>query len=166
MSVREILTIPHPLLKQVAEPVDDFTPKIQSILTDLSDTTDSSPGFALAAPQIGEMIRAICVDATQAKRETKTPNGKILLVNPEIIETGEAEINREGCLSIPGYTGDIKRYQYIKLKGITPRGEEKTITSRGWEAVALQHEIDHLDGILFLDRVVSIKNDLFKRKQN
>jgi peptide deformylase len=104
------------LLKQVAEPVEELTPHVSSILSDLSDTTDASPGFALAAPQIGELVRAICVDATQAKRETKTPNGKILLVNPEIIETGEAEINREGCLSVPKYTADIKRYQFVKPK--------------------------------------------------
>ncbi|MFP4687287.1 MAG: peptide deformylase [bacterium] len=164
MTVRKILTIPDPLLKQVANPVEEITPQIKHILNDLSDTTDASPGFALAAPQIGEMIRAICVDAGQAKRKTKTPHGKILLINPRIIAEKKPQINREGCLSVPQYTADISRYQQITVEGLTANGEQVSLDSKGWEAIALQHEIDHLDGILFLDRIASIKNDLFKRK--
>ncbi|MGM0381607.1 MAG: peptide deformylase [bacterium] len=164
MSVREILKIPDPLLKQPAERVDQIDGKTKEILDDLSDTTDSSPGFALAAPQIGELIRAICVDVSQAKRSSPTNHGKTILVNPEVIEGSEPEIIREGCLSIPRYTADIKRYQAVVVEGMTPGGEKIKLNSRGWEAVAFQHEIDHLEGILFLDRVNSLENDLFKRK--
>ncbi len=164
MTVREILQIPDPRLKKPAEKVDSIDEQIEAVLHDLSDTTDASPGFALAAPQIGESIQAICVDVSQAKRDSPTDHGKVILVNPEVTEKNKPEVNREGCLSIPDYTADIKRYQSITVAGINPAGEMNTLHSEGWEAVAFQHEIDHLDGILFLDRVNSIKDDLFQRQ--
>ncbi len=164
MAVREIITLPDPILKQPAEPVEEITPKIKQLFTNLSDTTDASPGFALAAPQIGVLKRVICVDVDQAKRDSPTNHGKVILYNPQVEEGKDPVINREGCLSIPSYTGDVRRFQEIEVSGYNLEGEKLTLNSQGWEAVAFQHEIDHLDGILFLDRITSIEDDLFHRK--
>lgn len=164
MSIREILTIPDPSLKTPADPVEKIDEDLQRVLRDLSDTVDDSPGVALAAPQIGEAEPAICVDVSQDRRRDLPNHGKVLMVNPEIIYSDQPEVIREGCLSIPKYTADIERYQQLTIRGMDPGGSEIQLDTKGWEAVAFQHEIDHLHGILFLDRINRMKQDLFKRK--
>lgn len=166
MAVREILTIPDPALKIPADPVTEITDAVRAVLQDLSDTVDNSPGVALAAPQIGESICAICVDVSQDKRKDTENHGKVLLVNPVIDDQSEPDIIREGCLSVPEYTADVRRFNRVTVSGLSPDGREREISTSGWEAVAFQHEIDHLDGILFLDRIARIRQDLFERKSS
>ncbi len=164
MAVREILTLPDKLLKQRAKPIEKICESEKQLFKDLSDTTREAPGFALAAPQIGVLKRAICVDASQAKRESPTNHGEVILYNPRVIAGNDPQINREGCLSVPDYTGDVERYQKITIAGLNPHGEPVELHSEGWEAVAFQHEIDHLDGIVFIDRIASLEDSLFSRK--
>jgi peptide deformylase len=116
----------------------------------------------IAAPQIGEMVRIALVDTS---RNPKYPggNGFMALVNPVITAHHEEQFFREGCLSLPDYTANIRRWRHITVKAFDPRGNDLTIEASDFEAVVLQHEIDHLDGILFLDRVANAKTDLFQR---
>ncbi len=160
MPVRKILQYPHPLLREVCRPVDEIDDEVRIHIRNLVDTMRASPGVALAAPQIGVPRRIIAVDVT-----ARCPGaGLIVLVNPEIVAKGRMKTVREGCLSIPQYTADIRRAETVKVRGLNSEGKEVFIESSGLEAVALQHEVDHLDGILFIDRVESIRS-LFRRKK-
>lgn len=126
----------------------------------LVQTMRSSPGVGLAAPQVGRLLRIIAVDVTP-----KNPgHGLVVLVNPLIASARGSRTVREGCLSIPEYTANITRAAEVTVKGLDPRGNEIVLESAGLEAIAFQHEIDHLDGILFLDRISNMKRDLFRRK--
>lgn len=161
MAVREILRYPHPILKQVCELVDPAGALGREIARDLDETLQSGPGVGLAAPQIGHAYRVILVEA--GRNPKRFGQGRFLLFNPEICEREGEQVIREGCLSIPDYTADIRRAAEVVVRGVTPEGETVTVRATDYEAVVFQHEIDHLDGILFLDRIRK-KSDLFKRK--
>ena len=127
---------------------------------DLIDTMREAPGcVGLAAPQIGESVRMVVVDCSRHKRALDANNGLLVLVNPAVVESEGAEVAREGCLSIPHLTANVRRATRIVVGGGGTRVE-----SVGFEARCLQHEIDHLDGVLFLDRVDSLHRDVFRRK--
>lgn len=162
MPVREIVLYPHPVLKQRCEPLDPCTEQGRELAQDLTDTLESAPGVGVAAPQIGAPYRVIIVDANRSKRHTG--QGRFLLFNPEIVSATGRQVLREGCLSIPDYTGNVTRAETVVVVGLDPDGTEVRIESTGYEAVVFQHEIDHLDGILFLDRITNVKTDLFRRK--
>ena len=162
MAAREILLYPHPILKQVCRPLDPQSERGREVARDLADTLEAGPGVGLAAPQIGEPYRVILVDA--ARNPRRTGQGRFLLFNPEIVETRGRQRGREGCLSIPEYTADVLRAEELVVEGLDPHGEAVRLTASGYEAVVFQHEIDHLDGILFLDRIANVKTDLFRRK--
>ena len=132
------------------------------IIQDLLDTLASSPGVALAAPQIGEPYRIIVCDVSRKTKEKN--NGRVILINPTIQRREGNKILREGCLSVPDYTGNVTRAEKVWVEGLDPRGLPVNLISEGFEALAFQHEIDHLDGILFLDRITSLSTDLFRRK--
>lgn len=138
------------------------------LLTDLTDTLYSTPGVGIAAPQIGTLLRAIVVDVTWLPpRKGKEPpkgHGRIALLNPTVVKSEGTITFREGCLSIPEFLADVRRSSFVRVEGLDRDGNPAAYESEGFEAVALQHEIDHLDGILFLDRVSDIKTDLFRRK--
>jgi peptide deformylase len=157
--IREVLRYPHPALKQVAR--DAHAPdEIARVAADLVDTMDSfGHCVGLAATQLGEMVRMVAVDVTGHKKAT-TSNGRLILVNPRIVEASGAELGREGCLSIPELTANVRRATHIAVESA-----DGVIHSHGFEARCLQHEIDHLDGLLFLDRVDSLTADVFRRKQ-
>jgi peptide deformylase len=159
MAVREIVLFPNPILKDVCRPVDLADPELPGLVADLIDTVQASPGVGLAAPQIGVAKRAIVVDVSP-----KPGNGLIVLLNPEIVSAANPKTGREGCLSIPDFTANVRRAQEIVIRGLTPQGQTVVLQSENLEAVCLQHEVDHLDGILFLDRVASLKRDVFRRK--
>lgn len=160
MPVLEILKYPDPVLKEVSKKVNPIDDEISSFINDLVDTMKASPGVGLAAPQVGRLLRIITIDVTP-----RNPgHGLIVLINPEVVSISGSKIVREGCLSVPEYTANIKRAEEITVKGLNRDGAEVVIYSTGFEAVALQHELDHLDGVLFMDRIVSMKRDLFKRK--
>ena len=168
MSVREILIFPDPRLKEKCRSVEGVDSSAHQLLTDLADTLYASPGVGLAAPQIGSLYRAIVVDVARKAspgRPAPFARGLIALLNPRILKTEGEQVFREGCLSIPEFLADIKRAAWIQLEGLDRKGELVRLETEGFEAVALQHEIDHLDGILFLDRVANVKTDLFRRKK-
>jgi peptide deformylase len=137
----------------------------KQVVEDLLMTMDSAPPrtVGIAAPQIGEMTRVALVDTS---RNPKYPpgNGFMVLINPEIVSYEGKQIFREGCLSIPEFTANISRHMNVKVKAVDLDGNPFEVESTGFEAVVLQHEIDHLDGILFLDRVTNLTTDLFRRK--
>lgn len=166
---RPVLLFPDPVLKEVSRPVTAVDDQAIELLTDLADTLYSTPGVGIAAPQIGVLMRAIVVDVTWLPpRKGKEPpkgHGKIALLNPRVVKAEGTLTFREGCLSIPEFLADVRRASFVRVEGLDVEGQPRVYESEGFEAVALQHEIDHLDGLLFLDRVSDIKTDLFRRKK-
>lgn len=132
------------------------------MIQDLLDTLAASPGVALAAPQIGYSVQIIVVDVSRKKGETG--HGLIVLMNPVLLAQEGRKIVREGCLSVPDYTGNVLRYEQAIVEGLAPDGRVVTLSTSGFEALAFQHEVDHLNGMLFLDRIQSLSTDLFRRK--
>jgi peptide deformylase len=164
VAVLEILTIPDERLKQVSEPVEVFDDALRARIADLEETRRQGPAaVGIAAPQVGWFQRVVILDCSLTRKPV--PNhGHLVLVNPEIAEWDGYEMGREGCLSVPDYTGNVIRATKIKLSAQDPHGESLSFEMAGYEARAAQHEIDHLDGMLFVDRVVSRRTDLFRRK--
>jgi peptide deformylase len=165
VAVRPVLRYPHPSLKKVArELAVDAGGAAERVASDLLDTMRSHPGcVGLAAPQLGELVRVVVVDVTGHPKATAT-HGPLLLVNARVVREEGAEVAREGCLSIPHLTANVRRATRIELEAVDPAGEELRIETEGFEARCLLHEIDHLDGLLFLDRVDSLVTDVFRRK--
>lgn len=165
MSVLDILTYPDQRLKRIAEPVQHFDQALQDFARELELTMDNGPGaVGIAAPQVGVSQRIIIVDVSGRKKTTN--HGRQFLVNPEITHWEGLEKGREGCLSVPEYTGNVVRACQIQLRAQNLDGETLNFEMEGFEARAIQHELDHLNGLLFLDRLVSRHNDLFTRKKN
>lgn len=162
MAVLKILQYPHPLLKSRSKQVHTIDSRINRIIQDLLDTLHASPGVALAAPQIGESYRIIVCDVSRKIKEHH--HGRIVLINPIIQRREGKNIFREGCLSVPDYTGNVSRAERVWVEGLSPQGLRVNLNAEGFEALALQHEMDHLEGILFLDRIASLSTDLFRRK--
>ncbi len=164
MAVRPVVLYPDPRLKVVvaASEIDDA---VRAAASDLLETMDACPPrtVGIAAPQIGVLSRIAIVDTS---RNPKYPGGHglLALVNPQVTASGGEQFFREGCLSLPDYTANIKRHAAITVSALSLDGEPVTLDAEGFEAVVLQHEIDHLDGVLFLDRVANVKTDLFRRK--
>lgn len=163
MLVRPILLYPDPILKAPAARISPTDPDIPAIIQDMLDTLHASPGVALAAPQIGQSVRIIVVDVSRKKGETG--HGLVVLLNPHILHQEGQRLIREGCLSVPDYTGNVLRYEQTVVEGTTPDGGIATLVTSGFEALAFQHELDHLEGTLFLDRIESLSTDLFRRKR-
>ncbi len=164
MAIHPILTYPNQQLKQVSQPVDNFDHNLRAFIDELQETMHDGPGaVGIAAPQIGHAIRLVIVDVSNKKKIKH--HGHLVLVNPEIVEWQGLAVGREGCLSVPDFTGNVVRAERIKLNAFDAYGEPLSFEMEGYEARALQHEIDHLDGLLFLDRLVSRRNDLFERKK-
>ena len=166
MPARDVLLFPHPALKKSARPIGPGGgAEAERVAADLLDTMAAHQGcVGLAAPQLGELVRLVVVDVTGHKKAT-TSNGLLVLVDPEVVGQRGAEVAREGCLSIPHLTANVRRATEIELRARTPGGEPVELASEGFEARCLLHEIDHLDGLLFLDRVDSLATDVFRRKR-
>ncbi|MGE5664178.1 MAG: peptide deformylase [Deltaproteobacteria bacterium] len=167
MAILPILKFPDPLLKEKSAPVAAVDEAVSSVIADLVDTMRSSPGgVGIAAPQVGVLQRIIVVDVSAHRRGGQEANhGLLVLVNPEILARGGKQLVREGCMSVPDYTANVQRAQWVLVDALDREGRQLILEAIGFEAVAIQHEMDHLDGILFLDRVASIKTDLFRRKK-
>jgi len=146
--VRPILTFEHPVLREKAKKVPRIDASIQRLLDDLTETMLDAPGAGLAANQIGVALR-VCV----VKGDDKQIWG---LVNPEIVKTDGTQVGPEGCLSYPGWVGEVERAETVVVKGRNRRGKEIRVKSSGFTARAFQHEIDHLDGILFIDKASKV----------
>ena len=163
MAVLEILKYPDDRLKQLSEDVMELDDALQLFLDDLLETLDAAPGcVGIAAPQVGMPKRIVIVDVS-SKPKFKS-HGRLVLINPEIVEWDGFEIGREGCLSVPDYTGNVVRAESIVLEALDREGNKQRYEMEGYEARVAQHELDHLEGMLFLDRLVSRRSDLFKRK--
>ena len=146
--IRPILTFEHPVLHQKARKVARVDTSIQRLLDDLTDTMLDAPGAGLAANQVGVPLR-VCV--------VKGDENQIWgLVNPVIVKTAGSQVGYEGCLSKPGWVGEVERYEAVVVKGLNRHGKEVRIKSTGFTARAFQHELDHLDGVLFTDRLTSL----------
>jgi peptide deformylase len=166
MAVREVLRLPHPSLKARARELGpDDAEEIARVGADLLDTMrDIGHATGIAANQIDELVR-ICAVNVEGHRRTTTCHGELLLVNPVMVEAAGAEVGREGCLSIPELTANVRRATEIVVEAVDLAGDPVRIATEGFEARAIQHEIDHLDGLLFLDRVDSLATDVFRRKE-
>jgi peptide deformylase len=164
MALLDILKLPDPRLKQVALEVSCFDEVLHRFIADLEETRQAGPAaVGIAAPQVGMSQRIVILDCSITRKPV--PNhGHLILLNPEIIEWDGFELGREGCLSVPDYTGNVIRAERIKVRSQDPQGKVHEFEMEGFEARALQHEVDHLDGILFIDRLVSRRTDLFQRK--
>ncbi len=167
MAVLTIRVFPDPVLKEKSSPVEGVDAEVSAFIDDLLETMRHSPGgVGIAAPQVGKPWRIIIVDVSAHRRGSQEQNhGLLVLLNPEILAMGGKQVVREGCMSIPDYTANVQRAQWVLVDALGRDGERVIIESIGFEAVAIQHEMDHLEGTLFLDRVMSIKNDLFRRKR-
>lgn len=168
MAVLPIRVFPDPILKEKAAPVEGATPEVSAFVDDLVDTMRNAPGgVGIAAPQVGVPWRIIAVDVSAHRRGSREPNhGLLVLLNPEILAMGGQQVVREGCMSVPEYTANVRRAEWVLVDALDREGARTIIEAVGFEAVAIQHEMDHLDGLLFLDRVASVKNDLFRRRKN
>lgn len=159
MAVRDILIHPAECLNEIATPVTDFGPELVALYNDLNDTLEQAPGcVGIAAPQISYSQRAVIIDVKDSDY------GRLFLVNPEIVSHEGMKRGREGCLSVPDFTGNVIRAEHVEVKAQDIYGEELALTFSGFEARVVQHELDHLDGLLFLDRLISRRHDLFRRK--
>ena len=144
--VLKIIKFPNPFLRKKAKAVKNFTPVIAKLIDDMIETMHTAPGVGLAAPQVHKSIRVIVVD---------DGNGPLALVNPKIMEKSGCQTFTEGCLCLPGVEAPVERAAHVKVKALDSEGEAFTIVADGFLATILQHEIDHLDGIVFIDRVAS-----------
>jgi peptide deformylase len=145
MPTLKIITAENPILRRKAKKIHHFDPSIQKLANEMFETMHAARGVGLAAPQIAQSIRLFVAEFE---------DHKVAMVNPEIVKTEGEELGTEGCLSIPGYIGEnIRRAEKVVVKGQDVRGKNIRVSAEGWFARVLQHEIDHLDGILFLDRL-------------
>ncbi|MDD5368343.1 MAG: peptide deformylase [Anaerolineaceae bacterium] len=152
MALRTIVTLPEPILRRKAHKVTVFNHELQMLVDDMVETMRQAPGVGLAAPQVGFSERLIVVEFGDEEDE-EAPKKLFVVVNPEIISAStEIEEGIEACLSIPGLAGEVDRFSQITVKGLNRRGQPTRIKAEGWLARIFQHEIDHLDGILFVDR--------------
>ena len=170
MAVLEILTYPDTRLSDPALPVSDFNRSLVQLVVDLQETMLVGPGaVGIAAPQVGVAQRVAIVDVSPVlegdrnRKPKSSRNGRLVLINPEIVERDGEVTGREGCLSVPDYTGNVLRADAIRVQASNELGESREYHCHGFESRAIQHEIDHLDGKLFLDRVMSPR-ELFRRK--
>jgi peptide deformylase len=163
MSTLQLLQYPDPRLKQVSIPVQDFTSELRDFIEELEAIMRAGPGgVGIAAPQVGRFERIVLVDVSSKPKIQH--HGRLVLINPEILAWEGMTKGREGCMSVPDYTGNVIRAEQIQLKAWNEHGQTREYVMQGFEARAVQHEIDHLDGMLFLDRLVSRRHDLFQRK--
>ena len=165
MTTLEIRTLPDPVLRRKAKPVTDFGPGLQSLVDDMVETMRVAPGVGLAAPQVGESIRLIVVEYPVDDEQEDAPKKLFVVANPEIKAISvESELGIEGCLSIPGLHGEVERSLVLRLSGRNRHGQPIRIKASGWLARIFQHEIDHLDGVLFIDHISPLKREMFKRR--
>jgi peptide deformylase len=158
MALRKIVTLPEPVLRRKARPVTTFDKNLQALIDDMIETMREAPGVGLAAPQINIPERLIVVEYGEEEEEGESQPKKLyVVINPEIVKKSEETLlGVEGCLSIPNLVGEVERHAAIQVKGLNRHGKPTKIKADGWLARIFQHEIDHLNGILFPDRAARV----------
>ena len=163
MTVREIRKYPDPLLHQKTSRIETIDVTLRRLIDDMVETMHAAPGVGLAANQIGVPLQVAVIDlSTQEEAVRRHP--LLVIINPEILSLEGAVIEEEGCLSIPEYTEKVKRAQKVKVRALDREGKLFEIEAEGLLAKALQHEIDHLNGVLFIDRLSPLKKNIFRRR--
>ncbi len=161
MALRTILTAPDPRLKKKAKPVDTVDAGVRQLLDDMLETMYAAPGIGLAAPQIGELRRIVVLDID--REDVKT--GPLFLINPEIVEASDEDATyEEGCLSVPDHYSDVVRPAKVTVAYLDREGKQQRMACEGLLSTCVQHEIDHLDGILFIDHISALKRNMILRK--
>lgn len=163
MAVRPIVLYPDPILRKVCAPCGGVDDGVRALVRDLEETLETKIGVGIAAPQIGIARRVAIVDTSRKPGEPS--HGRIVLVDPEVRARWGEKIGREGCLSIPDYLGKVRRARGVLVSALDRDGRPFALFADGLEAVAIQHEVDHLDGILFIDRVANARTDIFRRRR-
>ncbi|WP_114392103.1 peptide deformylase [Oleisolibacter albus] len=164
MSLLPILTIPDTRLKQTCTPLTGVDGRVAQLMDDMLETMYKAPGIGLAAPQVGVLERIIVVDVTDHKTETPAP---LAMANPELVWSGdEMQVVQEGCLSIPEIYADVTRPRQIRVRYVDRNGEVQEMDAEGLLSTCIQHEIDHLNGVLFIDHLSSLKRNMLLRKYN
>ncbi len=165
MALREVLKFPDKRLRKVSQRIETITDAIRELAQDMCDVMYDEPGIGLAAPQVGELVRLIVVDTEWTDEEAE--RDPLVLVNPELLEPEGKVIWNEGCLSVPDFEADVERAERIRLRATDLDGEEVDIQADGLQAVCFQHEVDHLDGRLFIDHLSRLKREryILKRKK-
>jgi peptide deformylase len=158
--IRKILTFPDPELKQKSQPVTVINDKTRELVRDMSETMYDAPGVGLAAPQIGVHQRVVVIDVSCKDESPQL----IVAINPVIVHADGESYEEEGCLSVPKYAANVRRHARVVVKALNMEGEEITYKADELLAIAFQHEIDHLDGILFIDHISPLKREIFRRK--
>ena len=163
MALREVLKFPDRRLAEVSEPIEEVSDEIRMLVKDMLDVMYDEPGIGLAAPQVGETIRLIVVDTEWT--EEGAEKSPLVLVNPEIVQREGKLSWTEGCLSVPDFQAEVERAEQVRLLATDLDGQELVIDAEGLRAVCFQHEVDHLDGILFIDRISRLKREMYVRKR-
>lgn len=163
MALREVLQFPDPRLKLVARPIDEITDELRQLAADMIEVMYDEPGIGLAAPQVGASVRMFVID-TEWNDEEKGRN-PIVVINPVISEREGRITWEEGCLSVPDYSATVERDAKILLRGLDLDGKPIEERAEGLRAVCIQHEVDHLDGLLFIDRISRLKRSLYVKKR-
>ncbi len=161
MGLRTIVTLPDPVLRRKARAVSTFDQNLQTLIDDMIDTMRDAPGVGLAAPQVGIGQRLIVVEYAEppeeGEEEKQVKPRLYVMANPEIVKTSEDKVlGVEGCLSIPGLVGEVERYSMVQVKGLNRRGQPMKVKAEGWLARIFQHEIDHVNGVVFPDRATRV----------
>ena len=161
MSLLDILTYPNRILLQLTRPVENIDGQLQQLIEDMAETMYAAPGVGLAANQVGSSNRILVFDEMSDEQKRQYH----VIINPKLIESeGELISENEGCLSVPEFRSDVKRSARVLVEGVDREGNPLRMEAEGFRAVVLQHEIDHLDGKLFIDRISSLKRQLYKRR--
>jgi peptide deformylase len=158
--IRPILKFGDAALHRTATPVTTITPEVEALVRDMTETMYAAPGIGLAAPQVGVPLRVFVIDLSLGR----SSDGLITLLNPEFVERDGMQLEEEGCLSLPGFNATVARPLRARIKGIDLTGTERIVEGEGLLARAFQHEMDHLEGKVFVDRLRGIKRDLIVRK--
>ena len=161
MTIREIIKYPNSVLRKKAAPVTEFNDSLKELIADMAQTMYDAPGVGLAANQIGILQKVVVVDVSPKDEK----NRLIPLINPEILEGEGSVIDEEGCLSVVDYAANVERFSHIKVWAQDPEGKEMEFEADGWFARVIQHEVDHLDGKLFIDHISSLKRSLYNKKR-
>lgn len=159
MAILEIATLPDPVLRRKAKKITTFDKDLQTLIENMIETMREAPGVGLAAPQISESVRLVVVEYGKEEEEgnEEAPKRLYIIANPEIVQASEEKVvGIEACLSIPGLVGEVERHEKIVIKGLNRSARPVKITAEGWLARIFQHEIDHLDGVVYTDRATRV----------